>query len=205
MFVYLHEMRSRRMKWLDFAQVNTYIKERDKSRRGGGGALHIYCCFFDLRWCFLIHLLFLILSCAASQPVWAYFCHPTCSLLRHVQILLRVMPWVCLVTSFIQGAFIYSCHFLILIIEHGEMFLLYSYKALAKECWHLWKYGSTAFLFFFLHGTDNPPCKARVLAVGRRCNAYRLKLSLTSRAARGTLRCRLRRQRGSFSTFLFFL
>lgn len=192
MFVYLHEMRLQRMKWLDFAQVNTYIKERDKRRRGRVGALHIYCCFFDLRWCFLIHLLFLILSSAASELVWAYFCHPTCSLLQHVEILLRVMPWVCLVTSLIQGDFIYSCHFLILIIEHGEMFLSYSYKVLAKECWHLCKYGYTA---FFLYGADNPPCKARVLAVSRSCNAYRLKLSLTSRAAGGTLRCWLRRQR----------
>lgn len=33
MFVYIHEIRSERMKSLDFAQVNTYIKERDKRNK----------------------------------------------------------------------------------------------------------------------------------------------------------------------------
>lgn len=51
MFVYLHEMRSERMKWLDFAQVNTYIKERQKKQnvmQWGVGAFDVYCFFFDL-------------------------------------------------------------------------------------------------------------------------------------------------------------
>lgn len=71
------------------------------------------------------------------------------------------MPPVCLVTSLIQGAFIYSCHFLILIIERGEMFPSYGHKVLAEERRRLWKYGYTAVLC----GADNPPCKARGVAV----------------------------------------
>lgn len=41
LFIYMKCAR-RGMKWLDFAQANTYIKERDKRARGGVGALSIF-------------------------------------------------------------------------------------------------------------------------------------------------------------------
>lgn len=106
-------------------------------------------------------MLFLILPSGAAQTVPGYFGRPARSLRRHVAPLFRVTPPVCLVASLIQGAFIYSCHFLILIIERGEMFPSYGRKVLAEERRRLWKYGYRAVLC----GADNPPCKAGVVAV----------------------------------------
>ncbi len=178
----------------------------------GVGAFYVYCFLFvseQTHICWHVSLIvfnsllqFSLVS-FLSFSFFFCFCHPESPsrfVRWHIETLSKVRPQVCLVTSLIQAGFIYSCHFLILIIQCREMFLSYSYKVLTKECWRPWKYDCMA----SLKARTISPCKAWAVAVSRSCNVYWLKLSRTSCAAGGPLRCRPSRQSVWEALFVLF-
>lgn len=182
---------AQRMKWLDFAQAKAHIKERDNRNKCNPMRCGCVPCLLFLLWflaaSFFLHLLYLIFPSFSYSASLLLFIFPTFFLFyflfftTHFTTLLfppsdtrRHFKGSCLKSVLSHHLFrvllIYSCHFLILIIERREMFLSYGRKVLAKECWHFWNYGrvasssssssSTAYLFFpLLYATDSRPCK----------------------------------------------